>query len=488
MRVIERNNIAYRSVELFTKQNRIKDQQLDQLYFVYKKAYTVALSYMLFAFYNTHSETPFKDIKPMSDKAILERLFTDFLGIASKRLLTTVYNQAYADFKSHIKLIRYYIIEATKKTHSMSDNKSLYHDFKKEIRDYKFTTNRVLHSIFRYVTKRLARKPSLKLKNMMLDSQIVKIEKAKETKLFDRWIRIAPLKGQKAIYIPYKSSNYKDRNALNAYQFVRIDNSFSIRIVQTVDRVEYNPSDKIVGIDLGLTDFFATSSDKILDNGFMNWLKKHDEILTKLKASLQKQGIKPRKSKKYRKLVQKIRDYTKNEVCRLFNLVMKHEKPKVIRLEFLDFRNQNLGKTTNRLLTRLANKIIAEKVQRLVDVYGVEVEYINAAYTSQTCLSCGYIAKNNRDGRKFKCHCCGHKANANTQASKNIARRSSDSLKLTKKQALTEGLKSFLKNHKVKRLETNIFSIRARSCARTAIVNNPYLESYFASLNLCEVV
>ena len=488
MRVIERNNIAYRSVELFTKQNRIKDQQLDQLYFVYKKAYTVALSYMLFAFYNTHSETPFKDIKPMSDKAILERLFTDFLGIASKRLLTTVYNQAYADFKSHIKLIRYYIIEATKKTHSMSDNKSLYHDFKKEIRDYKFTTNRVLHSIFRHVTKRLARKPSLKLKNMMLDSQIVKIEKAKETKLFDRWIRIAPLKGQKAIYIPYKSSNYKDRNVLNAYQFVRIDNSFSIRIVQTVDRVEYNPSDKIVGIDLGLTDFFATSSDKILGNGFMDWLKKQDEILTKLQASLQSQGIKPRKSKKYRKLVQKIRDYTKNEVCRLFNLVMKHEKPKVIRLEFLDFRNQNLGKTTNRLLTRLANKIIAEKVQRLVDVYGVEVEYINAAYTSQTCLNCGYIAKNNRDGRKFKCHCCGHKANANTQASKNIARRSSDSLKLTKKQALTEGLNIFLKNHEVKRLEANIFSIRARSCTRTAIVNNPYLESYFASLNLCEVV
>ena len=42
--------------------------------------------------------------------------------------------------------------------------------------------------------------------------------------------------------------------------------------------------------------------------------------------------------------------------------------------------------------------------------------------------------------------------------------------------------------NKVKRLETNIFSIRARSCARMAIVNNPYLENYFASSNLCEVV
>jgi len=488
VRSIERNNIAHRSVDLFTKQNKIKDHQLDEIYCVYKKAYAVALSYMVFAFYNTYSETPFKDIKSMPDKATLERLFVIFLDIASKRLLTLVYQQAYADFKSHIKLIKYYIIEATKKTHSISDNKSLYYDFKQEIRDYKFTTNRVLHSIFRHVTKRLARKPSLKLKNMMLDSHVVTIQKAKNSTSFDRWIRVAPLKGQEAIYIPYKSSNYKDKNTLNAYQFVRIDGSYSIRIVQTIDRVEYNPSDKIVGIDLGLTDFFATSSDKILGNGFMDWLKKHDEILIKLQANLQKQGIKPRQSKKYRKLVQKIRDYTKNEVCRLFNLVMKHEKPKVIRLEFLDFRNQNLGKTTNRLLTRLANRIIAEKVQRLVDIYGIEVEYINAAYTSQTCLNCGYIAKNNRDGRNFKCQCCGHKVNANTQASKNIARRSSDSLKLIKKQALTEGLNIFLKNHKVKRLETNIFSICARSCARTAIVNNPYLEDYFANSNLCEVI
>ena len=78
MRVIERNNIAYRSVDLFTKQNKIKDKNLDEIYCVYKKAYAVVLSYMLFVFYNTYSETPFKDIRPMPDKAILEILFSDF--------------------------------------------------------------------------------------------------------------------------------------------------------------------------------------------------------------------------------------------------------------------------------------------------------------------------------------------------------------------------------------------------------------------------
>ena len=145
MRVIERNNIAYRSVDLFTKQNKIKDHQLDELYFVYKKAYAVALSYMLFAFYNTYSETPFADIKPMANKVTLDKLFVDFFRYSIKTTSCSCL----------VKLIRYYIIEATKKTHSMSDNKSLYHDFKNQIKDYKFTTNRVLHSIFRHVTKRL---------------------------------------------------------------------------------------------------------------------------------------------------------------------------------------------------------------------------------------------------------------------------------------------------------------------------------------------
>jgi putative transposase len=46
---------------------------------------------------------------------------------------------------------------------------------------------------------------------------------------------------------------------------------------------------------------------------------------------------------------------------------------------------------------------------------------INPKYTSQKCNSCGHIAKENRlNQSKFECVSCGHKDNADANASKNI--------------------------------------------------------------------
>lgn len=488
VRTIERNDKIFRSVDLFVKHNAIKDVRLNELYSVYSKAYATALSFMLKSFYQTKSDNPYIAIKSLPTKEILEAILEDYLDIASKRLLTLVYQQAYTAFKSHVKLVKHYVIEATRKTKSLNGNKSLYYDYKENIKNYLFKEDAILRSVLRHIIKRAAIIPSLKLRTMSLDSHVVTIEDAKRSKSFDKWLRIAPLKGKEAIYLPYKNSEHKEANALKAYQFIKQDNKFSVRVSQTVDKLDYTPSDKVVGIDLGLSDFFATSSNKILGKGFISWIKKQDETLTKLQASLQSQGVKPRSSKRYRNLVQRIRDYAKNEINRLFNQVIRYDKPKTIRVEFLDFRNQNLGKSTNRLLTKLGNKYVEEKLQRIADIYGIEVEYVNPAYTSQTCSSCGYVDKNNRKGIDFKCLCCGKKLNANVNASLNISGRSRDSLKLAKNQSLIEILTRFTRNNSIKRVGTNSFSLCAKSCARTANVVNPYLEYYFASLNLSEVV
>ena len=488
VKTIESNNDIFRSVDLFVKHNEIKNERLNEMYLVYSKAFATALAFMLRSFYETKLDNRFGTIKSMAIKEDLELIFKDYVNIASKRLLTLIYGQAYGVFKSHVKLVKYYIVDFTKKAKSLKGNKSLYYDYKEEIKNYRFNTDSLLRSIFRHTVKRLAIKPSLKLRVMNLDSHVVTVEDAKNSTLFDKWLRVAPLKGREPIYIPYKNSEYKENNALKAYQFIRIENRFSVRVSQVVDKQKYNPSDKVTGIDLGLSEFFSTSSNKVLGGAFIAWLKKHDKALISLQAELQRRGIKPRSSKRYKKLVQKIRDYAKNEINRLFNQVMKYDQPKLIRVEFLDFRNQNLGKTTNRLLTRIGNKYVEEKLQRLANIYGIEVEYVNPAYTSQTCSNCDYVDENNRKGNIFHCLCCGYKTNANTNASNNISRRSRDSLKLAKKQALIEGLTLFERNHLIKRLGTNIFSIRARSCARTAIVVNPYLEDYFVSSNRSEVI
>ena len=52
------------------------------------------------------------------------------------------------------------------------------------------------------------------------------------------------------------------------------------------------------------------------------------------------------------------------------------------------------------------------------------VEKINPAYTSQTCNTCGHCAPDNRESQAvFRCVACGHQANADVNAARNIAER-----------------------------------------------------------------
>lgn len=61
-------------------------------------------------------------------------------------------------------------------------------------------------------------------------------------------------------------------------------------------------------------------------------------------------------------------------------------------------------------------------VTRLEQKAPGRVEKVNAAYTSQTCNPCKHIAPENRKNQaEFQCVNCGHTANADTNAAKNIA-------------------------------------------------------------------
>lgn len=50
---------------------------------------------------------------------------------------------------------------------------------------------------------------------------------------------------------------------------------------------------------------------------------------------------------------------------------------------------------------------------------GIQVEYVNPEYTSQTC-KCGYKHKNNRKQHRFHCRKCGYKGHADVNAAINI--------------------------------------------------------------------
>lgn len=68
---------------------------------------------------------------------------------------------------------------------------------------------------------------------------------------------------------------------------------------------------------------------------------------------------------------------------------------------------------------------LQSKIEYKAQELGIEVRKVNPIYTSKRCSKCGNIHKENRDCKnnqaKFECIVCGHKENADINASKNIA-------------------------------------------------------------------
>ena len=52
--------------------------------------------------------------------------------------------------------------------------------------------------------------------------------------------------------------------------------------------------------------------------------------------------------------------------------------------------------------------------------------FVPAAYSSQHCPQCGYTARDNRQGDRFECKHCGHKAQADQNGALNLLLRVND--------------------------------------------------------------
>jgi putative transposase len=269
--------------------------------------------------------------------------------------------------------------------------------------------------------------PCFKHINMQL-AHGMKLEEAKGT-LYDYWVRVmTPERGQ-LINIPIKTNGYYEkakgmRN--NAVQLNFKSNQLdSVVFTKTAEISQAITSGKVIGIDTGLSCLFATSEGDILGRRWIDDLSHYDKRIIALASRLQKQGIKPRDSKRYRHWVSKLRNRVKNEVNRCLNRLVAIHRPSVMVWERLRFQTPNLSRRLNRLIQNFGKGIIEQK-KRQFEQQGIKQQEVNPAYTSQECL-CGYVSKKNRPTQsKFKCKSCSKSANADVKSGKIILRRSQD--------------------------------------------------------------
>lgn len=82
------------------------------------------------------------------------------------------------------------------------------------------------------------------------------------------------------------------------------------------------------------------------------------------------------------------------------------------------------GTRLNRLLATLRFGMIKTWITQIFEKKGIQVTITHAHYSSQQCNKCGHIDRANRTSQEnFTCVACGHQANADHNARKNLADR-----------------------------------------------------------------
>lgn len=284
--------------------------------------------------------------------------------------------------------------------------------------------------IFKHILSKW-KKPSFKKIALHLDSKVAILECNKHSKSFDYWVKLSTLDRGNPIYIPLKKNTYAELqqgHLLKFCQIIETNNGIKVNLVKELinHKATYIPLTDTLAIDIGLNPLIATNKGDLIGRQFFDFLKAIDSKIVKRQAYVQKNKIPLSQDKKYRNLVQKLRDFLKNEINRYLNRLVNLYKPKKIVIERLDFRNPELSRRLNRLIQNFGKGVFNQKLNRLKELYDIEIEQVNPAYTSQECSCCGYIDKNNRkDTQTFECKACGRKINAQVNGARNISGRAS---------------------------------------------------------------
>jgi len=245
--------------------------------------------------------------------------------------------------------------------------------------------------------------PEITNANAELDSRFCKIN-VETSGHFDIWLNLSSLGEKAKINLPLRKT--KTFNKWSSTGEIR--SSIRLNEGEVTFFFEYETekrSGSTLGVDIGLKKTFSTSS------GAQTQIDAHGHSLQTIceKLTRKKKG-----SKAFRRAQEHRKNYIRWSVNQL-NLSGVSE----VRLE--DIKNLRKGKATSALLSRWNYADIFGALSLKCEELGVQVTRVQNAYTSRRCNACGWTEKRNRKGETFKCRECGHSANADINAAKNIA-------------------------------------------------------------------
>lgn len=216
----------------------------------------------------------------------------------------------------------------------------------------------------------------------------------------------------------YQRSALKGQNPTSA-SVIKKGKDWYIHIVVEFEKTSID-GDGVMGVDLGINNIATTSTGlRIEGKDRQDFKKKRANV----RASLQSKGKQSTK-----KVLKKLSGYENRRIKHENHVISrqlvdeaKRHNCGVIRMEQLkDIRART--KTWNKHLNRMVAGWSFYQLQKFVQYkaasFGISVEFVNPAYTSQTCHHC--LKLGSRKEERFNCLTCGEQ-HADVNASHVIA-------------------------------------------------------------------
>ena len=191
-------------------------------------------------------------------------------------------------------------------------------------------------------------------------------------------------------------------------------------LVLDLPDVEQAQGEKVLGVDMGENNLAATSSGKLFGGGQLCYDR--DKFLN-LRRRLQSNG-----SRSAKQLLKKVSGHESRHVRHVNHEVSKAIVEEAVAGGYSAIAMESLtnirkriktGKRMRSRLHRWAWRQLQSFVEYKAMAAGLQVVYVNPAYTSQTCAECGRLGR--RYKHRFSCPFCGRLAHADLNAGLNIA-------------------------------------------------------------------
>jgi Putative transposase DNA-binding domain/Probable transposase len=253
---------------------------------------------------------------------------------------------------------------------------------------------------------------------------------------FDYWLRLSTLETGQPIFLPVKLADYH-RQALagktpgTSTVLVRKSDGWWLTLSFEQNVPVATPKDApVIGIDVGIANFLTASTGKQYGtfNGKLAARHKRDREKrrrkAKLRACLNKKGVKRLPSTRNKKLARHVRQEINRAVNELYrdhpDAQFAYEQLNVAGMRFKVRRMNAYLYASN--LAHIPAQLAWGAAKR-----GIRARTVKSAYSSQECRCCHHAARENRPNQQtFCCVACGHTTHADVNAAENLASRLGD--------------------------------------------------------------